>query len=85
MFEYLRPRSLDTAQDVIEHLVLHQTAQDFRLEVEYREKFEAHCQWYDQTAAENRATQAQMRREANLLAWFSGRLSQDNRATGRSL
>lgn len=80
MFEYLRPRSLDTAQEVIEHLVLHQTAQDFRLEVAYREQFEAHCQWYSQTAAENRATLAKMRSEANLLARFSGRLNPDKPA-----
>ena len=73
MLEYLRPRSLDTAQEVIEYLALHQAAQDFRLEVEYREQFEAHCQWYYQTAAENRADLAQMRREANLLGWFSRR------------
>lgn len=73
MFEYLRPRSFDTAQEVIEYLALHQAAQDFRLEVEYREHVEAHCQWYYQTAAENQATLAKMRREPNLLAWFSGR------------
>ncbi len=72
MFEYLRPRSLEPAQDVIEYLALHQAAQDFRLEVEHRENLEAYCQWYYQTAAENRATLAQMQRETNLLAWFSG-------------
>ena len=75
MFEYLRPRSLDNAQDVIEHLVLHQAAQDFRLEVEYREQADAYCQWYYQTAAENQETLARMQGEINLLAWFSGRLS----------
>lgn len=72
MFEYLRPRSLDSTQEVIESLVLHQAAQAFRLEVEYREQLEAHCQWYYQTAAENRATLARMRREINLRAWWRG-------------
>lgn len=72
MFEYLRPRSLETPQDVIEYLVLHQAAQDFRLEVEHREQMEAYCQWYYQTAAENRATLARMQGEVNLLAWFRG-------------
>jgi hypothetical protein len=72
MFEYLRPRSLEPAQDVIEYLALHQAAQDFRLEVEHRENLDAYCQWYYQTAAENRATLARMQRETNLLAWFSG-------------
>lgn len=73
LFEYLRPRSLASPQDVTEYLVLHQAAQHFRLEVEHRENLTAYCQWYDQMAAENRATLAQMQGEMNLLAWFSGR------------
>ncbi|MEY3298047.1 MAG: hypothetical protein RLZZ597_1307 [Cyanobacteriota bacterium] len=80
MFEYLRPRSLETSQEVIEYLALHQTAQDFRLEVAYREQFEAHCQWYYQTATENQAALARMRHEANLLAWFGGHLPSANKA-----
>ncbi|MEB3290904.1 MAG: hypothetical protein VKI82_13385 [Leptolyngbya sp.] len=73
LFEYLRPRSLASPQEVTEYLVLHQAAQDFRLEVEHRQAFKAHCQWYDHIAAENQATLAQMQGELNLLAWFSGR------------
>jgi hypothetical protein len=72
IFEYLRPRSLASPQEVTEYLVLHQSAQHFRLEVEHRENLKAYCQWYDQVAAQNRATLAQMQGEMNLLAWFSG-------------
>ncbi|QQE63422.1 hypothetical protein GFS31_00870 [Leptolyngbya sp. BL0902] len=70
-FEYLRPRSLEPSQEVTEYLILHQAAQDFRLEVEYRQQFEAYCQWYYQTAAENQASLDQMQGEINLRSWFS--------------
>ena len=71
MFEYLLPRSLATPQDVIEYLELHQSAQEFRLEVEHRDHLEAHCQWYYQIAAENRRDLEQMRSEVNLLTLFN--------------
>lgn len=73
MFEYLSPRSLATPQEVVEYLKLQQAAQDFRLEVEHRAKLEAHYQWYDQVAAENRRDLEQMRSEINVLAWVSRR------------
>lgn len=73
LFEYLRPRSLASPQEVTEYLMLHQAAQNFRLEVEHREALKAYCQWYDQMATENQSTLAQMQGELNLLAWFSGR------------
>lgn len=79
MFEYLRPRSLETPQEVIEYLVLHQAAQEFRLEVEHRENLESYCEWYYQTAAENRQTLEQMQRELNILAWFRGSSPDGNR------
>ncbi len=44
IFEYLRPRSLASPQEVTEYLVLHQSAQHFRLEVEHRENLKAYCQ-----------------------------------------
>ncbi|MGF1569847.1 MAG: hypothetical protein ACFCVD_17555 [Nodosilinea sp.] len=72
MFEYLSPRSLATPQAVAEYLALHQAAQDFRLEVEHRANFQAHCQWYAQVADENRRDFEQMRSELNLRAWLSG-------------
>lgn len=70
-FEYLRPRSLESSQEVTEYLVLHQAAQEFRLEVDYRQQFDAYCQWYYQTAAENRANLLQMQGEINLRGWLS--------------
>ncbi|WP_228038472.1 hypothetical protein [Nodosilinea sp. LEGE 06152] len=74
MFEYLRPRSLETPQEVIEYLELHQAAQEFRLELEHRASLEEYCQWYYQVAAENQRDLEQMRSELNLLGWFNRRL-----------
>lgn len=71
MFEYLSPRSLATPQDVIEHLELQHIAQEFRLEVEAREQFEAYCEWYYQVADQNRRDYEKMQSELNLLPWFS--------------
>ncbi|HIK44202.1 MAG TPA: hypothetical protein IGR64_04860 [Leptolyngbyaceae cyanobacterium M65_K2018_010] len=65
------PRSLAHPQEAIEYLVLHQTAQDFRLEVEHRARLEAYYQWYDQIAQAHRQELARMQRELNLRAWFS--------------
>lgn len=73
MFEYLRPRSLATSQEVIEYLELHQAAQEFRLELEHRANFEDYCQWYYQVAAENQRDLEQMRSELNLLSWLNRR------------
>jgi hypothetical protein len=71
MFEYLALRSQATPQDVIEHLELHHFAQEFRLEVDYRQQFEAYCQWYYHTAEQNRRDFEQMQGELNLRDWFS--------------
>lgn len=71
MFEYLRPRSLTTSQEVIEYLELHQAAQEFRLELDRRASLEAYCQWYYQVAAANQRDLHQMRSEPNLLTWFN--------------
>ena len=73
MFEYLRPRSLETPQEVIEYLELHQAAQEFRLELEHRTNLEEYCQWYYQVAAENQRDLEHMRSELNLLSWFNRR------------
>ncbi len=73
MFEYLSPRWLATPQEVTEYLHLHQAAQDFRLELEHREHFEAYCQWYAQVATENKLDLDRMRSELNLLTWFNSR------------
>jgi hypothetical protein len=70
MFEFVSPRSLATPQDVIEHLELHHIAQEFRLEVEYRQQFEAHCDWYYHTAQQNRRDYEQMQAELNIREWF---------------
>jgi hypothetical protein len=70
-FEYLAPRSPATPQDVIHHLELQHIAQEFRLEVEYREQFDAYCDWYASTAEQNRQDHERMQSELNLRDWFS--------------
>ncbi len=74
MLEYLSPRSSATPQEAIEYLELHQAAQEFRLELEHRDRLEAYCQWYDQVATDHREALERMRLEANLLSWFNRRL-----------
>ena len=74
MLEYLSPRSSATPQEAIEYLELHQAAQEFRLELEHRDRLEAYCQWYYQVAADHRDALERMCLEANLLSWFNRRL-----------
>jgi hypothetical protein len=71
MFEHLSPRSLATPQDVVEYLKLQHIAQEFRLEIEYREQFEAYCDWYYRIAEQNRQDYGRMQSELNLWEWFS--------------
>lgn len=71
MFEYISPRFTATRQDVIEHLELQHIAQEFRLEVEYRQRFEEYCEWYYHTAEQNRRDFSQMQAELNLREWFA--------------
>jgi len=70
MFEFVSPHALATPQDVIEHLELQHIAQEFRLEVVYRQQFEAHCDWYYRTARQNRRDYEQMQAELNIREWF---------------
>lgn len=71
MLEHVSPQAQSSPQAVYEVLALHQMAQTFRLELEHRLSFEAHCHWYYQTAAENRQDLAKMRSEPNLRSWLS--------------
>ncbi|MEM6255693.1 MAG: hypothetical protein AAF821_22495 [Cyanobacteria bacterium P01_D01_bin.156] len=52
-------------------LALHQVAYDFRQEVNYREAFEEHCQWYYAQAQKHQAELASMEKDISLFAWFS--------------
>jgi len=71
MLEYFAPRPQATPHDVIEHLELQHVAQEFRLEVDYRQRFEAYCQWYYRTAEQNRLDYARMQGELDFRDWFS--------------
>jgi hypothetical protein len=54
----------------LETLELQQIAYDFRREVEHREAFEQHCQWYRDAAAYHQKELLQMQTEVNLFGWF---------------
>ena len=58
--------------DAVEIFQLHQMAQEFRCEVEERERFDAYCEWYYATAARHQQELAQMRKEFDLRGWISG-------------
>lgn len=51
-------------------LALQQVAYEFRQEVEYRDAFEAHCQWYYAQAEKNQAELASMKNDIPLLSWL---------------
>ena len=56
--------------DVSETLELQQIAYEFRRETQYRDDFEAYCQWYYETAAQNRADLAAMQTDIPFFSWF---------------
>lgn len=59
-----------TASEVDSVLELNQIAHEFRQEVEYREAFRQHCQWYYAAAQQHQLELVQMRHEPNLFEWF---------------
>ncbi|NJL45285.1 MAG: hypothetical protein HC922_05100 [Leptolyngbyaceae cyanobacterium SM2_3_12] len=71
MFEQLSPRTLATPQEGVEYLELHQMAQEFRLEADYRDRFEAYCQWYYRISLQNQQELAAMQSDPDGLGWFS--------------
>jgi hypothetical protein len=77
MFEHLLPRGFSNPQETVESLELHQMAQEFHLEVEYREQFDAYCEWYYRVAREHQEDHARMRLEPNLLSWFNRGIPSD--------
>ncbi|NJK99691.1 MAG: hypothetical protein HC910_03660 [Spirulinaceae cyanobacterium SM2_1_0] len=50
--------------------VTYQLALDFRTECEYRQRHQAHCDWYAATAAEHRREVTAMQGDWNLFRWF---------------
>lgn len=74
MLEHVSPRPLATHQEVIEYLELHQMAQEFRLETDYRDRVEAYCEWYYRVAQAHQQELATMRLDPNGLGWFGDRI-----------
>jgi hypothetical protein len=73
MLEFLPARFQLSVRPVEEILQVHQLAFDFHAEVIHRERFEAHCLWYDRTACENQRQLAAMQHEVQLMNIFWGR------------
>lgn len=69
MLEHFLPESAK-AQPSEEALMLHQAAQDFRREVEYRQTFEHSCQRYYQTAQQHQQEFAALKKDINFFGWF---------------
>lgn len=61
----------DIEQSEIEILQAYQFTAEFYREVQYREDFERHCQWYDETAERHRQELEKMRGDINIFGWFS--------------
>lgn len=53
-----------------EILIAHQVTFEFHEEVRFREAFEAHCQWYQQVAAQHRRELEVMQHDINIFAWL---------------
>lgn len=62
-----------TPPEVEETFAVHQTSIEFYQEVQTRSEFQLYCQWYDQTAAENKEQLQKMRGELNIMGWFRRR------------
>lgn len=74
MLEYLLPKSAEV-REVQEAFALHQAAQEFRLEVEYRQTHAEYCQWYHEMARQTQADALAMENDVNFFSWFCGRRS----------
>ena len=57
-------------QPELEALETYQVTQEFYQEVQYREKFDAYCQWYYETAESHHQELQKMRGDLNLFGWF---------------
>lgn len=70
MLEDIFSQYQPSPQEAVEILTVHQLAQDFRLEVAYREQLEQHHLWYNETCKQHQQELAAMADEVNILAWF---------------
>ncbi len=51
-------------------LEVYQLTQEFHEEVQHRQQFDRHCQWYYATAQKHRREAQKMQNDLNLLGWF---------------
>jgi len=59
-----------TPQNQVELLRTYQVSREFYQEVQHRQNFERHCQWYRQTAELHRQEVQKMQQDINILGWF---------------
>jgi hypothetical protein len=58
---------------VEEAFATHKTTYEFYHEVQVRNEFKRHCNWYRTTADQNRRDLEKMRGEINIFEWFRRR------------
>lgn len=59
----------------LDFLAEYQVSYEFHREVQYRQEFDRHCRWYEQTAQQHRQELQKMRGDINILSWFHRRNS----------
>lgn len=57
-------------KDVADVIQAQQITREFYQEVQYREDFRRHCQWYYETARQHQEELKKMRKDINILGWF---------------
>jgi hypothetical protein len=67
---YIVPSNQSEVEEIFS---VHQTSIEFYREVQTRSEFQLYCEWYYQTAAENRRELQKMRGEINIMGWFRRR------------
>ncbi|BCL39122.1 hypothetical protein [Nostoc sp. MS1] len=64
---YILPAPQPQAEETF---AVYQTTHQFYYEVQKRSEFEQYCQWYYETAEQNRRELERMRGEVNIFSWF---------------
>jgi hypothetical protein len=57
-------------QPIPEVLLAYDLTRQFHREVEYREAFDRHCEWYRSTADQHRREFQKMQGDMNVFGWF---------------
>ena len=66
-FQSIIPEANQLAAEILQ---AYQTTNEFYREIQYRENFENHCQWYYATAKQHQEELEKMRGDINIFGWF---------------